>query len=263
LRTSGATPLHLDRVADQAQGGLAEQDLARLGGLLQPGGHVDGVAGGVGLAEPGAAVHHLAGVDAGARVQAHAEVAVQLGLQVAQGVAQLDRGAHRPHGVVLVGDRDAEHGHAAVALQRADGAAVAPQYPLGSLVEAAHHAVEDLGVEPLADLRRPGQVAEDHGGGLAGLPCDPQRAAAGGAEVRVLAGAAAAVGALPRQGAHSSPDLLCARRPTRPCRVETRRCSGRSAVPVKPATTGEARPAAATSLARPAAGPHGDSDANR
>ena len=64
--------LDLDRAAGEQAGLLADQDLARLGGLLQPGGDVDGVAGG----EPLLGTRDdLAGVHAGTQKQRDAVVA--------------------------------------------------------------------------------------------------------------------------------------------------------------------------------------------
>ena len=56
----------LDGVADEAPGRLADEDLARVGRLLQAGGDVDRVAGGPRAAGPRLADDHLAGVDADA-----------------------------------------------------------------------------------------------------------------------------------------------------------------------------------------------------
>jgi hypothetical protein len=53
--------LDLDRAACEQAGLLADQDLARLGGLLEPGGNIDRIAGGQTLLGTG---DDLAGVDA-------------------------------------------------------------------------------------------------------------------------------------------------------------------------------------------------------
>jgi hypothetical protein len=83
--------LDLDGVADQAPGAAAEQDLARAGGLLQPGGQVDRVPDDQGGAEVGVAGDDLAGVDAGVQLQAHPRLALQP-------LVQLGQGASRPMG---------------------------------------------------------------------------------------------------------------------------------------------------------------------
>jgi hypothetical protein len=158
-----------DRVADQAPGRLAQQHLTGGGGLLQPGGEVDRVAEHQGVADVGIAGHHLAGVDPGAHRQGHAPVALQLAVQPLDALAQLGRGADRPHGVVLVQRRDAEHGHHRVADELLHGAAVALQHRPHRREPARHHPAERLGVQPLAEAGRPGEVAEHHGHDLAGL----------------------------------------------------------------------------------------------
>jgi hypothetical protein len=61
--------LDLDRVADQPEGGLAQQDLARWGGLLQPGRRVHSVAGDQGLPARRISSHDLPGVHAGPHEQ--------------------------------------------------------------------------------------------------------------------------------------------------------------------------------------------------
>jgi hypothetical protein len=67
-----------------------------------------------------------------------------------------------------VGGRDAEHGHDRVAGELLHDAAVVPHPGLHGLVVAGHHPRQRLGVEALAQCGRAGQVAEDHGDGLAG-----------------------------------------------------------------------------------------------
>ena len=57
--------LDLDGVTNQPVGLLAEQDLARFGGLLETGGDVDRIAAGVELAAGGIARHHFTCVDPG------------------------------------------------------------------------------------------------------------------------------------------------------------------------------------------------------
>jgi hypothetical protein len=111
----GPGRLDLDGVADQAPAGPAEEDLAGTGGLLQPGGQVDGVPDDQRGAEVGVAGDDLAGVDAGVQLQAHPGLAVEPLVQLGQGGVHAGGRPDRPQGVVLVGDGDAEHGHDRVA----------------------------------------------------------------------------------------------------------------------------------------------------
>ena len=103
--------LHLDRVAHERERRRAEQDLAGLRRLLEPGGDVDGVARRQPLL---GACDHLAGVDADPSLD------VELGKRI----AHLRRRTHRPQRVVLVRDRHAEHGHHGVSDELLHRAAV-------------------------------------------------------------------------------------------------------------------------------------------
>ena len=100
-----------DGVADEPERVVAEQDLARARGLLEPGGDVDRVTGDERVA--------LAGDD---RPGVHADPRVEP--ELVHDVAQLDRRARRPQCVVLARDGDPEHGHHRVADELLDGAAV-------------------------------------------------------------------------------------------------------------------------------------------
>ena len=89
-----------------------EQDLARLGRLLEPRGDVDGLAGREGRL--GVVDDDLAGLDADPRLEA----------ELVDGVEDRDRCAHGSLGVVLVRLRDPEGGHDGVAGELLDDAAV-------------------------------------------------------------------------------------------------------------------------------------------
>ena len=86
--------------------------------------------------------------------------------------------------------RDAEHGDQGVADHLLDRAAVALHRLADGGVEARHHAAQDLGVEPLAQLSGSDHVAEQHGDGLShlagGLILGDQGRAAGVAEARLF-----------------------------------------------------------------------------
>ena len=74
--------LCLDRFADELEGRLANEDCARLGGLLQAGSDVDGIPGSKALLGAG---DDLAGVEADAGLDS----------ELRQGVAHLHGRAHR------------------------------------------------------------------------------------------------------------------------------------------------------------------------
>ena len=65
--------------------------------------------------------------------------------------------------------REPEHGHHGVADELLDRPAVLEEHALGEGEPLRLHAAERLGVELLADLRRAGPVAEEHGDGLPDL----------------------------------------------------------------------------------------------
>ena len=146
--------LGLDRVAHEGERLVADQDLARLRGLLEAGGDVDGVAGGEALLGSG---HDLAGVDADAGLHA----------QLRQRGAHLHRRAARAQGVVLVHLGDAEHGHDRIADELLDRPAVRLDDPLHALEVAGEQGAQRLGVGRLAQGGRAGDVAEEDGDGLA------------------------------------------------------------------------------------------------
>jgi hypothetical protein len=92
--------LDLDGVGDQPVGRLPEQDLARPGGPLQPGGHVDGVAGDERLPVMLPTGQHQAGVHPDAHRQGHLQLPLQVPVEVGHCVAQLGCGPDGAQGVV-------------------------------------------------------------------------------------------------------------------------------------------------------------------
>ena len=139
------------RVTDELVGAGADQDLPRLGGLLQPGRHVDRVAGGdrpVGLVGD----HHLAGVDPRADADAHAVRRLQIGVQLVEGVAHLRRRADGPQRVVLPDPRDPEHRHHGVADELLHRAAVPLDHGSHRVEVAREDDLEPLRVEAFAEL---------------------------------------------------------------------------------------------------------------
>ncbi len=163
----------------------ADKDLACRGGLLEPGSHVDGIAGDEGLTL--AADHDLAGVDADA------------GLQRVQSddVAHLDRGTNSPERVVLVRDRDAEHRHHRVADELLHRPTVALDDRPQVLEVAPHACAQGLGIGRLAERGRAHHVAKENRDDLPLLAhgLRGQRRPARAAEARVVGVLAPAAGA--------------------------------------------------------------------
>ena len=185
-----ALPLELQRLDGLHRHGIphererlgADQDLARRRGLLEPRRNVHCITGGECLPLAG---HHLARVDARAEGQRHR----QLLAQRPELLADLRRRAHRAQRVVLVRDRDAEHCHHRITDELLHGAAVPLDDHPDLLEVAAHRPPHRLWVEPLAERRRAGDVAEDDGHRLANLAPSGRRrqlGRAGAAEAKPL-----------------------------------------------------------------------------
>jgi hypothetical protein len=122
------------RFADDLEGRLADQDLTRLGRLLQACGDVDGVAGGEALLRSG---DHLARVDADPGFDA----------ELGQRRSHLERRSADPERVVLVHLRDAEDGHHRVADELLHRAAVALDDLLHALEVAGKERAQRLGID--------------------------------------------------------------------------------------------------------------------
>ncbi len=196
LGVEGRRRLGVDEVRDGRIGSRAEQHLAGLGRLLEPGRDVDGVAGRQLLVPGPAADDDLAGVDPGARDDLDAVLPRKLLVERPQSVADPRGRANRAERVVLAHRRHAEHGHHRVADELLDGAAVPLEHGLHRLEVPPHHAAQQLRVEPLAERRRPGHVGEEDGDDLARLRLGRSEARpASGAEARVGGVLAPAVGA--------------------------------------------------------------------
>jgi hypothetical protein len=168
----------VDRVPDRTQGPEGDQDLVGLGGLLDARGGVDRLTGEpqVGAGDGG---DHLAGVQSDA--QQRREV-VRLGGQRARLVAQRQRGADRPGGIVAVSGRKAEHREDRVADVLLQGAAEAVDLRGESPEELVEAAARGLGVERLHQPRGIDQVGEQHRDHPALLAAARDAGAAGGAE---------------------------------------------------------------------------------
>ena len=195
--------LDLDGVPDERQRRRTEQDVARLRRLFQPRRHVDGVA----RREPLLG----AGYDLTRR---HADPPRDA--EIGEGFAHLGGRPHRAERVVLVHDRDAEHGHHGVADELLDGAAVRLHDRPHAVEVAGEKRPKRLGVEPFSEAGRAGDVAEEHRHRLARLAWDGQvleRRRAVGTEAEVACELPAAA----RAGRHArSLRTLSGRPATRP-----------------------------------------------
>ena len=188
LRLDLAGGLRRDGLPDEVVGRLAEEHLARLGGLLESRSHVDGIARRELLVGHGLTDDHLARVHAGPRRDADPVLASELLVESLERLAHLERRPHRAKRVVLVDGRHAEHRHDRVADELLDGAAVPFERRLHGIEVPPHHTPQRLGVEPLAERGRAGDVREDDGDDLARLRVARprvERGAACAAEARV------------------------------------------------------------------------------
>ena len=151
---------------------LPDEDLSRLGVLLQARRHVDGVPAHHQLAACGrlAAGNDLAGVDADPEPHLGV-VAIEHTLgERSERIADGQRGANRALGVVLVRLRDPENGEHRVAGELLGGAAVALDLRVDQVEELALELAHILGIESLAECRRAGEVGEEDGHDAALLP---------------------------------------------------------------------------------------------
>ena len=169
-------------------GSVADQDLAGLGGGLEPRGRVHGVAGDATEVGRIGTDEDLAGVHADPAGEPNAVVALELVVEVLERREHVDGGADRSERVVLVQPRDAERGHHRVPDELLDRAPVAFDRGAHRLEVAGHDLAHRLGVELLAELGRARHVAEQDGDGLADLGGlgDVETRAADRAEVRPL-----------------------------------------------------------------------------
>jgi hypothetical protein len=144
----------------------ADQHAAGHGRRLHAGGHVGRVAhGGVFGADAVADLveHRQAGVDADAHVEVDAVLPLDpRGIVSGLGL-DLQPGAHRALGIVLVRDRRAKDGQHGVAHQPRHGAAIAVDGPVHKRKGAVHHLGDQLWVEPLTHGGGAHHVREQHG----------------------------------------------------------------------------------------------------
>ena len=160
-RESGGLALQLvfagglegDRRAGGAHGRLADEDRARIGDALEPGGGVDEVAGDHALVRCAERDRRLPGQDPGARLDA--------GPQAANRVDQVERRPHAALGVILLRSRGTPHGHDRVADELLDGSPI-PRDDLRGEVEVAGERLPNvLRVAFLGEGREADEVREE------------------------------------------------------------------------------------------------------
>ena len=147
--------LDLDAAERQPVRARAEQQLARLGGLLQTSGDVDGLAGGEGRV---AVVRdHLARLDPDPRLE----------LELVHAVQDREAGPNGALGVVLVRLRDPEGGHHSVAGELLDDPAVRGHAVRDALEVRLHAPPHDLGIGAGDERGRVDEIDEQDRGELA------------------------------------------------------------------------------------------------
>ena len=165
LRVHRVDPLHRDRIADERERVLPEQDLAGRSGLLQPCRDVHRVACRDRLVAR--AGHDLTGVHPDTARQRDPMVAIEIVVQRGECRAHVGCCAHGPQRIVFMDLGNAEDRHDRIADELLDRASVAFDGSLHGHEEALHDVTPRLGVERLAHRRGADDVAEDDRDGLA------------------------------------------------------------------------------------------------
>jgi hypothetical protein len=167
-----ATPPHLpfrldDFLRPEVEGSArrsdrspTDEDLARLGSLLETRGDVDHVAGYERAPDARRPDHHVAGIDANPKVKRISE-------QRGQGPPHRQRGVKSPVGVVLLRRGRAEGRHHGVANELLDCPAGVRDLLGHRVVEAVEHRARSFGVLRVGERRRAHEVGEENGRELA------------------------------------------------------------------------------------------------
>src|SRR6266511_1561180 len=148
-------------MADEPVRRLADEDLERGGGLLEPRGDVDRVSGDETLPGPRIAGDDLPGVHPRPVLDLHPPTLLELLVQSPQRLLHRSGRTHGPQRVVLVDPRQPEDGHDRVADVLLDAPAVVLEDLAHLLEVAGHELAERLRVERLAEVRRALEVGED------------------------------------------------------------------------------------------------------
>ena len=149
----------LDVVADKPVGLIREEDLSRIGHLLETSREVDRGAGDQRRPRIGPR-HDTTGSHADPDVQRDAPFPLEVAAQEREFALHVGRGAHRSQGVVLVNLGHTEHGHHRVADELLDAATMTLHCPPHRFEVAREDPVEGLGVESTGERRRADEIAE-------------------------------------------------------------------------------------------------------
>ncbi len=212
----------LEREPTRGTGGaLGHQHGARVGGRLEAGCGVHGVAGHHRLAGLRRRHRqHIPGVHADADLQGDVVGPAEFLVEVLEATEHPQRGPEGACGIVLVRDRHPERGHDGIADELLDGAALGFDLLAHRRRVGLHHLLEPLRVQPFAEGRRSGDVGEDHRDELAFLArvFDDHRDAARRTEAGVgREGRTARHARLGQRGAarRAEPCVVCVRGATR------------------------------------------------
>jgi hypothetical protein len=156
------------RIEDKTPSILSDQDLPRLGGLLQPSGDVHSVTGDERLAARWIPRHDLAGIHADPSLKSDTPGVFQFLVEPIESCPQVISRPYSTKGVVLVGHGNPEDGHHCVADELLDRPSVSLDLGASFIEVAGDDLAERLGIQPLAKLGGAGDVGEQCSNGL---PC--------------------------------------------------------------------------------------------
>jgi hypothetical protein len=176
-RTNAQDPLGVDRLGlslelDRAQrreihaaaehpfGRRGDQHTARLGGRLQACRRVEHVPSDPPFGGRGLVGERLAAVDGDTYENPDVGI-IDLAIEFGSGLPHLERGTHRAERVVLVGFRHAEGAHNGVTDELLDRPSVMLDRCAHRMEVAVDHLAQKLNVQPLTELSRAHQVAEE------------------------------------------------------------------------------------------------------
>jgi hypothetical protein len=154
--------LDAHRVAHQAERLLTDQDLAVSRRLLEALRRDDGVAGHECVPETRIAPDHLAGVDSARRLEAHAELLLDVPVEILESEPHLGGRADRANGVVFVCDRMAEDAHDRVADELLHRSAVTLEHSLHLVEVAGDDVPQRFWIVLLGQRRRAGEIGEEN-----------------------------------------------------------------------------------------------------
>src|SRR5581483_5699287 len=161
--------LDLDRIPHQTVGGLSDEDLVSGRRLLEARRRVDRIPRDQSLTRRDVPRHDLARIDAGAVLETDPPAGLETVVDPDQRLLHVPGRAYGAERVVLVQAWEAEDGHHRVADELLDRASMAFEDGLHLLEVDGQHLAKALGVETLAEARRPLEIAEDDRDRLANL----------------------------------------------------------------------------------------------